>query len=113
SIVLNIPNTYPAKAINGVLVSGFVAINVERAVTPPAALETLKQYGYKIDVNYMNADQRPEAFFTDLFDTLEARRKTLRHFLTQDEWVCFIGVTTETDRLHHYFWSQYADRAAP
>src|SRR3954453_5179630 len=65
SIVMNIPNTYPAKPIEGVLVSGFVAINVERAVTPPAALETLKRYGYKIDVNYMNANERPDAFFTD------------------------------------------------
>jgi predicted AlkP superfamily phosphohydrolase/phosphomutase len=113
SIVLNIPNTYPAKPIEGVLVSGFVAINVERAVTPPAALEVLKRYGYKIDVNYMNANERPEGFFTDLFDTLAARRNTLRHFLVEEAWDCFIGVITETDRLHHYFWSQYADKAAP
>ncbi len=113
SIVLNIPNTYPAKSIDGVLVSGFVAVNLERAVSPPAALEVLKRHGYKIDVDYMNANERPEAFFTDLFATLAARRKTLRHFLTEEPWDCFIGVVTETDRLHHYFWSQYVDPQAP
>ncbi len=113
SIVLNIPNTYPAKEIAGVLVSGFVAVNVERAVTPASVLPLLKSHGYKIDVDYVNANERPEAFFTDLFQTLAARRTTLRHFLTQEDWDCFIGVITETDRLHHYFWSQYADPASP
>ena len=113
SIVLNIPNTYPAKEIAGVLVSGFVAVNLERAVTPAAALEVLKRHGYKIDVDYMNANERPEAFFADLFSTLESRRRAFRHFLVEDDWDCFIGVITETDRLHHYFWDQYEDRAAP
>lgn len=113
SIVLNIPNTYPAKEIAGVLVSGFVAVNVERAVSPAPALEVLKRHGYKIDVDYMNANERPEAFFDDLFRTLEARRSTFRHFLVEEDWNCFIGVITETDRLHHYFWDQYADPAAP
>src|SRR6185295_5718808 len=80
SIVLNIPNTYPAKDIAGVLVSGFVAISIERAVTPASALAVLREHGYKIDVDYVNANERPEAFFTDLFATLAARRKTLEHF---------------------------------
>ena len=35
-IVLNIPNTYPARPLNGLLVSGFVAVNLERAVYPPS-----------------------------------------------------------------------------
>jgi len=112
SIVLNIPNTYPAKEIAGVLVSGFVAINIERAVTPASALAVLKAHGYKIDVDYVNANERPEAFFADLFQTLAARRRTLAHFLGAEDWDCFIGAITETDRLHHYFWSHYVDPAA-
>lgn len=113
SIVLNIPNTYPAKDINGVLVSGFVAVNIERAVTPASVLPVLKSQGYKIDVDYVNANERPDAFFKDLFDTLAARRRTLAHFLREEDWDCFIGVITETDRLHHYFWNAYADSASP
>ena len=113
SIVLNIPNTYPAKDIAGVLVSGFVAVNMERAVRPASALEVLRRYGYKIAVDYVNANERPEAFFTDLFATLAARRATLAHYVASDDWDCFIGVVTETDRLHHYFWHAWADPAAP
>ena len=30
-----------------------------------------------------------------------------------EAWDLFIGVVTECDRLHHYFWSEYADPAAP
>ncbi len=113
SIVLNIPNTYPAKDINGVLVSGFVAVNIERAVTPASVLPLLKSQGYKIDVDYVNANERVDAFFRDLSETLAARRRTFAHFLRAEKWDCYIGVITETDRLHHYFWSAYADPASP
>jgi len=80
SIVLNIPNTYPAKDINGVLVSGFVAVNIERAVTPASVLPLLKSQGYKIDVDYVNANERVDPFFRDLHDTLAARRRAFGHF---------------------------------
>jgi predicted AlkP superfamily phosphohydrolase/phosphomutase len=113
SIVLNVPNTYPARPLNGLLVSGFVAVNLERAVHPADLLPRLAAEGYKIDVDYLNADQRPDAFFTDLTTTLEARRRVYLRLLREEAWDLFVGVITECDRLHHYFWSQYVDPAAP
>jgi predicted AlkP superfamily phosphohydrolase/phosphomutase len=112
AIVLNVPGTYPAKDIHGVLVSGFVAVSLERAVRPASALAVLREHGYQIDVDYVNADQRPDAFFADLLATLEARRRVFHHYLA-DEWECFLGVVTETDRLHHYFWHVWEDRTHP
>jgi predicted AlkP superfamily phosphohydrolase/phosphomutase len=113
SIVLNIPGTYPARQLNGMLVSGFVAVNLERAVWPADLLPRLKADGYKIDVDYVNADQRPDAFFQDLQATLDARRRVYTKLLKDEPWDLFIGVITECDRLHHYFWSQWADPSAP
>jgi predicted AlkP superfamily phosphohydrolase/phosphomutase len=113
SIVLNVPGTYPAKDIVGVLVAGFVAVHLERAVRPASVLDLLARHDYRIDVDYVNADQRPEAFFTDLFATLAARRRVFRHFLGSEPWDCFLGVVTETDRLHHYFWHAWADVTHP
>jgi len=113
SIVMNVPNTYPARPLNGLLVSGFVAVHLERAVHPPTLLPRLREEGYRIDVDYLNADQRPDAFFADLAATLEARRRVYLRLLREEPWELFIGVITECDRLHHYFWSQYADPAAP
>src|SRR2546426_7790909 len=69
SVVMNVPNTYPARALNGLLVSGFVAVNLERAVYPATLLPRLKDDGYRIDVDYLNADQRPEARSTSTIST--------------------------------------------
>jgi predicted AlkP superfamily phosphohydrolase/phosphomutase len=110
--VLNIPGTYPARALNGMLVSGFVAVNLERAVTPPELLPRLQAEGYRIDVDYLNADKRPEAFFADLVATLESRRRVYLRLLREEAWDLFVGVITECDRLHHYFWSHYVDPGA-
>jgi predicted AlkP superfamily phosphohydrolase/phosphomutase len=109
SIVLNVPGTYPAKDIAGVLVSGFVAVDLGRAVRPASELAVLRRHGYAIDVDYVDADQRPDAFFAECFAALAARRRTFEHYLATPDWDCFIGVITETDRLHHYFWHVWAD----
>jgi predicted AlkP superfamily phosphohydrolase/phosphomutase len=113
AIVMNIPGTYPARALNGLLVSGFVAVNLERAVYPVELLPRLRAAGYKIDVDYMNADQRPDAFFADARAVLEARRRVYVDLLRHDPWDLFVAVVTECDRLHHYFWSAWADPSAP
>jgi predicted AlkP superfamily phosphohydrolase/phosphomutase len=113
SIVMNIPGTYPARPLTGLLVSGFVAVNLERAVHPLGLLPRLKAAGYKIDVDYVNADQRPDAFFADTRAVLDARRRLYLDLLRNEAWDLFIGVVTECDRLHHYFWSEYVDSSAP
>ena len=113
SIVMNIPGTYPARPLSGLLVAGFVALNLERAVHPPDLLPRLKSAGYKIDVDYANADERPDAFFADTRAVLDARRRVYGDLLKNEAWDLFIGVITECDRLHHYFWSDYADPSAP
>src|SRR5262249_12459921 len=113
SIVLNVPNTYPARPLSGLLVSGFVAVKLERAVYPAELLPRLTAEGYRIDVDYQTADRGREAFFADLEEPLEARRRVYLRLLREEAWDLFIGVVTECDRLHHYFWSQYADPGAP
>src|SRR5262249_47554660 len=112
-IVLNIPNTYPARALNGLLVSGFVAVNLERAVYPATLLPRLTADGYKIDVDYMNAAGGRHHFSAARAATLDAGRRAYQKPLRDEPWDLFIGVITECDRLHHYFWSQYVDAAAP
>jgi predicted AlkP superfamily phosphohydrolase/phosphomutase len=108
SVVLNVPGTYPARDIAGVLVAGFVAVDLARAVRPASALPVLREHGWVIDVDYADADRRPDAFFEECHAALAARRRVFEHFLATD-WDCFIGVVTETDRLHHYFWHVWAD----
>jgi predicted AlkP superfamily phosphohydrolase/phosphomutase len=110
SVVINVPSTYPAKELNGVLVSGFVAIDLAKASYPPSIVPKLKEMGYKIDVDTKLAKESKDRLFDDLYYTIEKRREALIHFFEQESWDLFIGVITATDRLHHFFWNDMEEK---
>ena len=103
AVAFNIPQTYPAKQMNGVMVSGFVAIDLKKATYPDKVFNYLQGMGYRIDVNAKLATENPEAFFNDLFETFEKRRMAIEYLYDNEDWQLFIGTITETDRLHHFF----------
>lgn len=103
AVAFNIPQTYPAKQMNGVMVSGFVAIDLKKATYPEKIFNYLHGMGYRIDVNAKLATENPEAFFNDLFETFEKRRMAIEYLYDNEDWQLFIGTITETDRLHHFF----------
>ncbi len=113
TVAVNIPQTYPARETNGVIISGFVALDLEKAVYPHKLVEALRKMDYRIDVDYQNADERKEEFFKDLFYTLKKRRDTFLYLLEKIPWNLFIGVFTGTDRLQHYFWDDYENTDSP
>jgi predicted AlkP superfamily phosphohydrolase/phosphomutase len=103
TVVFNIPQTYPARQINGVMVSGFVALDLKKATYPNRIFDFLKGIDYRIDVNTKIASKDPDAFFKDLFETFERRKKAIEYLYDNEEWQLFICAITETDRLHHFF----------
>ena len=113
TVAVNIPQTYPARETNGVIISGFVALDLEKAVYPHKLVEALREMDYRIDVDYQNADERKDEFFKDLFYTLKKRRETFLYLLGKVPWDLFIGVFTGTDRLQHYFWDDYENTDSP
>jgi predicted AlkP superfamily phosphohydrolase/phosphomutase len=110
SVVLNVPGTYPARPLplDGVLVAGFVAPKLERAVQPPALLERLKAIGYRIDLDTWAARDAFERLEEDLFATFAARTQAVRLLLDDGDWDLFVAVVTETDRLYHFLWNGMA-----
>jgi predicted AlkP superfamily phosphohydrolase/phosphomutase len=112
TIAVNIPQTYPARQTNGVIISGFISLDLDKAVTPSRLLPVLKQMDYRIDVNYQEAAEKKDGFFGDLFYTLQKRREAFLYLLDTEPWNLFIGVFTGTDRLQHYFWNDYADSSS-
>jgi len=104
AVVFNLPQTYPARPLRGVMVSGFVALELQRAVYPPRLYPLLRQMGYRLDVQSHLAREQPEAFFKDLFLTLRHRLQALWHLFYHEPWQLFVAAITETDRLHHYFY---------
>lgn len=108
-VIINTPSTYPARALNGILISGFVALRLERAVYPESVIPDLKSMGYKIDVDSQKAHESLELFIKDLKNTNEARIAAYRHFWTR-EWDVFMFVFTGTDRLMHFLWDSHEDK---
>jgi predicted AlkP superfamily phosphohydrolase/phosphomutase len=109
SVVLNVPSTYPAKELNGILTAGFVSLDLKKATYPEGAYEYLKSIGYKMDVDTRKAQESSAALAEEIDSAFNIRRKAILHFLDNDEWDLFIGVITETDRLHHYLWTALQD----
>ncbi len=105
--VLNVPSTYPARELNGILVSGFVAPSLERATYPAEAYEYLEKVGYRVDVDASRGRESLDLLLEDLHQTLEKRREVMHHFWKQEDWDLFVCVFTGTDRLHHFMWRHY------
>jgi predicted AlkP superfamily phosphohydrolase/phosphomutase len=111
-IVINQPSTYPARKINGVLISGFVAIEMAKAVYPLSLKADLEQIGYQIDIDTLKARENHAFLWQELIKTLMGRQKALNHFW-EEEWDYFEFVMTGTDRLHHFLWNAYPDSSHP
>jgi predicted AlkP superfamily phosphohydrolase/phosphomutase len=113
SVIVNQPSTYPARQIEGVLVSGFVAVDLAKAVSPPAVKETLLELGYEIDVDTLRAREDPDFLFSELARTLEARERVVEHLWDTEDWDFFETVITGTDRLMHFAWDALEDPVHP
>ncbi len=110
SVIINIPETYPAvRPLKGLLISGFVAVDLNSAVYPKTVASALRKMGYRLDVNAQLAVKDPDAFFEDLMVVFEKRCEAIRHFFENENWQLFVGTITETDRLHHCFFHQVLD----
>ena len=109
TVVINMPATYPARKINGALVSGFVAIDINKAVYPQSYIQPLKAMNYRIDLDTTKARQDHEFLFQDLHATLKGRQQAVDFFWNEIDWDLFIIVITGTDRLMHFLYDAYVN----
>ena len=113
SVVINQPSTYPARPIPGILVSGFVAVDLARSITPVRYLSDLERIGYRIDIDTERCREDPDALFSELQELLDARRAALDLLWESERWNLMEIVVTGTDRLHHFMWDAYEDERNP
>ncbi len=113
SVVINQPSTYPAREIPGVLISGFVAIDIDKAVFPKSYLAMLARHSYTVDIDTTKCRDNPQKLFSDLGALLEARTKVLDELWQNESWTFMEVVVTGTDRLHHFAWDACEDDAHP
>ncbi len=113
SVVINQPSTYPARPMEGVLISGFVALSLRKAVHPPAVLQRLEQDGYIIDIDTLRARDDHSYLLSENIKVLEARERVVNRLWDDEKWDYFEVVVTGTDRLHHYLWTALDDESHP
>ncbi len=110
SVVLNVPLTYPATAINGIMVSGFVTPELSRAVQPPQILPRLEALGYRPEADLDKGREDARALALDVSQALKTRLAMFRE-LWQEDWDLFCAVITDTDRVNHFLWPALWDPA--
>jgi predicted AlkP superfamily phosphohydrolase/phosphomutase len=111
SVIINVPSTFPASKLNGIHISGFVALDLERSTYPLSLIPKLKELDYRVDVDASKAHESIDLFLRDLDKTLQARIEAYRYLWDKEDWNTFMLVFTGTDRLSHFLWDAYEDPA--
>lgn len=109
ALVGNVPMTYPAREIEGKLVTGMMTPSMDGGFThPPELAEEIeaKIPEYDIGLSWKQYHDRKEEFLEDLSNLLAARRRLMRHLMETEEWELFFFVYTEPDRLQHLIWDE-------
>jgi len=112
-LVMNVPQTYPAQPLNGTLVSGFVALDLPRAVYPAERLPLFEGIGYRVDADMTAIEVSKDKFVDDLHRVLSTRVAALDELWNADSWDSAMFVITGTDRLNHYLWEDFEDPNSP
>ncbi|WP_255198811.1 alkaline phosphatase family protein [Halorarius litoreus] len=107
ALVGNVPMTYPADAIDGMMVTGMMSPSInERFTHPPAFRDELVETipDYKIGLQWSEYRGREAEFLPALTSLVDARRKLMRRFMAEEDWRLFFFVYTAPDRLQHLIW---------
>ncbi len=113
SLIINVPQTYPALPMNGMLVSGFVALDLKRAVHPPEEIAWLESINYAVDADMSLIEKGKHKFVAELHRVMAARCRALHHHWGRESWQNIMFVFTGTDRLNHYLWEDFEDPQSP
>ncbi len=111
-VLVGVPQTFPAKPVNGVCVTCFLTPTLESGFTYPAALaDKLLSLAprYQVDVkNFRTPDK--EWLLQQIWDMTEMRFEVLNYLMETQPWDYFMWVEMGVDRIHHGMWS-YMDPA--
>jgi predicted AlkP superfamily phosphohydrolase/phosphomutase len=110
SVLLGVPLTYPARPINGLMVSGFLAPAKNPDFTFPkwlrGKLDRWVDGEYVIDVKGFRTDDKD--WLLEQIRSMTRTRFRLANRLVEEDWDFFMMVEMGVDRLYHGFW-RYCD----
>jgi predicted AlkP superfamily phosphohydrolase/phosphomutase len=114
AVLIGVPQTYPPKPLNGVMVSCFLTPTIQSNYTYPPELkdEIAEVVGeYVLDVHDFRTEDK-QRILDQIWEMTEKRFKLARHLLRTREWDFFMLHEIGPDRIHHGFW-RYMDPEHP
>jgi predicted AlkP superfamily phosphohydrolase/phosphomutase len=106
---VNVPMTFPPRAVNGFVIPGMLTPAVEaRYFYPRPLADDVKRIGdYYIDMNPANFEEgRDDEFVEDLYRVAKARKKVALALWLEKKPDFFAVIFTAGDRLMHFFWDR-------
>ncbi len=110
SAVLNVPMTFPAEPLNGLLVSGWLAPSAETdgfTHPPELATQLRERFGpYPLHAGIRDLamqGQRQQALDAAL-SSMKRKADIAWHLWQQDTWDLFVFVVSEIDTIQHFLW---------
>jgi predicted AlkP superfamily phosphohydrolase/phosphomutase len=114
-IVVGVPQTYPIKPVNGIVVSSFLTPSTESAYThPPAFKDEIRETvgEYMLDVPNFRTEDKIR-LLQEIYRMSRQRFDLVEHLVeTRRDWDFFMFVDMGPDRIHHGMW-KYVDPAHP
>jgi predicted AlkP superfamily phosphohydrolase/phosphomutase len=108
-VIINVPSTYPAQELNGLLVSGFVSPDFEKSIYPKSLIPKLREMNYQIDVDASKGHTSKDALLEELFMVHDIRMSAIKKLWDSMDWDVFMIVFTGSDRIGHFLWDAYED----
>lgn len=107
-VIVNVPLTYPPEPVNGIMLSGYMAPDMQSNVTYPASFkeELLREVpGYQIDLdpavqNLMQGDILAETL------TMTRARIAMLKLSLRKPWDFFFIAFSGADRIQHHRWDE-------
>jgi predicted AlkP superfamily phosphohydrolase/phosphomutase len=109
-ILLGVPQTYPVKPINGIVVTDFLTPSTQSEYAYPSDLKHEIERvapGYVFDVEGFRTHEKAD-LLTRVYDKTRKHFTVAKHLLKTKPWDFFMMVEMGVDRIHHGFWS-YTD----
>jgi predicted AlkP superfamily phosphohydrolase/phosphomutase len=106
-LVLNVPMTYPARKVNGFLITGLLTpAGSENCTYPPELLGAIRKMSphYRIVPAQAFSPGRVGAFLDELERIFDAKAHVFMSLLKKSDWQFAMQVFNETDFLQHALW---------
>ncbi len=106
-VLIGVPQTFPIRPVNGVVISSFLTPSLESGFTYPSSLaEQILAVAprYELDVrNFRTPDK--DWLIRQLWDMTEMRFAAINYLMETQPWDFFMWVEMGVDRIHHGLWS--------